>query len=117
MSGLHLYFVSESHIHALVKIIKLNLNQNEGVSVDFMSHLIFKIYKNGEERRLEISFSQGSFENPFKDSTGSARVQPPILLSDNLQECTLNEILIQINKITCSEVFDKRFNLGYDVIE
>jgi len=114
--GLDLFFVSESHIQAIINLFvdKLNYPDYENI-VDFMAHLILKVYKNDtDEYRLEVFLSNGSYQNPFKMEFGVPRIQNAKLIGDNYSVNILEEMLDQVEN--CIVVTKERLDLGYDVL-
>lgn len=87
-SATNLYFTSESHLHTLRNILLhsgiTNFHQlDEPVELNYLTHLVFKLYENlqapvGSAERfvrmdyrplrftIEIMFSSGAHKNPFR---------------------------------------------------
>jgi hypothetical protein len=60
--GMHMYFVSESHINAIINLFRSETKYRIDEVVDFMAHLIIKVYTNSEnEYRIEIYETLGSY--------------------------------------------------------
>lgn len=118
--GINLYFVSESHIQALINLFTDAVDySNLNNMVDFMAHLLIKIYVSEDTgaQRMEIYVSNGAYQNPFKMDAGELgvpRIQSMRLLGDNYQPDFLEALLSKVNGYI--EMTKERFDLGFNVL-
>lgn len=89
-----LYFTSESHIHALVNVLRLAASEeppeghgapilsshgkdmlDNASELDYLSHLVFRMYErtelhdsDAEKYRVEVYFSPGAVGDPYSDA-------------------------------------------------
>ncbi|GIQ81227.1 histidine phosphatase superfamily protein, clade-2, partial [Kipferlia bialata] len=103
---MRLYFTSESHLHGLLNMLLysdipgLQVDRASIIDVDFMAHLIFKLYSvwSTELSRnvwtVEVFWSSGAAHNPWKVEAGfpGSRIQTPLLIHSAIRTTDLKRL-------------------------